>query len=191
MGSPLWLNNGIVAQCGSVVSSPCGWIVYLVRLVSGKVPDWLPVADNNTEEKKTSVADDESKRWRKGKGAAHRVEERAQAAYAYILEGGTRIQIAEKIVSRFNVSLRTAHDDYKRAMQLLREEQTGTREELLNQLQALRLATVQKALKRGHFQTVATLLGDMGRVIGEAAPEQLALQVPTLDIRIENENQSQ
>ena len=162
-----------------------------LRLVLVKLHDFQPVADNNTEEKKTSVADDESKRWRKGKGAAHRVEERAQAAYAYILEGGTRIQIAQKIVSRFNCSLRTAHDDYKRAMQLLREEQTGTREELLNQLQALRLATVQRALKRGHYQTVATLLGDMGRVIGEAAPEQLALQVPTLDIRIENENQSQ
>ena len=141
------------------------------------------------EPKKTSVADDEAKRWRKGKGAAHRVEERAQAAYSYILEGGTRIQIAQKIVSRFNISLRTAHDDYKRAMQLLREEQTGTREELLNQLQALRLATVQRALKRGHYQTVATLLGDMGRVIGEAAPEQLALQVPTLDITIENKGQ--
>ena len=191
MGSPLWLNIEIVAQCGRFVSSPCGWIVYVVRLVSGKVPDWLPVADNNTEEKKTSVADDESKRWRKGKGAAHRVEERAQAAYAYILEGGTRIQICEKLASRFGVSIRTGHEDYRRAMELLKEEQTGTREELLNQLQALRLATVQKALKRGHFQTVATLLGDMGRVIGEAAPEQLALQVPTLDIRIENENQSQ
>ena len=143
------------------------------------------------EPKKTSVADDESKRWRNGKGAAHRVEERAQAAYTYILEGGTRIEVAQKVVSRFNCSLRTAHDDYKRAMTLLREEQQGTREELLNQLQALRLATVQRALKRGHYQTVATLLGDMGRVIGEAAPEQLALQVPTLDIRIENENQSQ
>ena len=93
---------------------------------------------------------------------------------------------AEKLASRFNVSIRTGHEDYRRAMELLKEEQTGTREELLNQLQALRLATVQKALKRGHFQTVATLLGDMGRVIGEAAPEQLALQVPTLDIRIED-----
>ena len=91
-----------------------------------------------------------------------------------------------KVSSRFNVSMRTAHDDYKRAMELLRTEQTGTREELLNQLQALRLATVQKALKRGHFQTVATLLGDMGRVIGEAAPEQLALQVPELSIQIED-----
>ena len=156
------------------------------RLVLGKVPESQPVADNNTEERKTSVGDDESKRWRKGRGAAHKVEERAQVCYGYILEGGTRHQIAEKVSSRFNVSMRTAHDDYKRAMELLRKEQTGTREELLNQLQALRLATVQKALKRGHFQTVATLLGDMGRVIGEAAPEQLALQVPELSIQIED-----
>ena len=155
-----------------------------------KVYECPPVADNNAGEKPTNVSNDEAKRWRKGRGAAHKVEERAQAAYAYILEGGTRIQIAEKVSSRFNVSLRTAHEDYRRAMQLLREEQQGTREELLNQLQALRLATVQKALKRGHYQTVATLLGDMGRVIGEAAPEQLALQVPTLDIKIESRDEA-
>jgi len=156
-----------------------------------KLCESQPVADNNTEEKKTSVGDDESKRWRQGRGAAHRVEERAQVCYGYILEGGTRHQIVARVASRFNVSMRTGHDDYKRAMQLLREEQLSTREDLLNQLQALRLATVTRALKRGHYQTVATLRGDMGRVIGEAAPEQLALQVPTLDIRIENENQSQ
>ena len=138
------------------------------------------------EPKKTSVADDESKRWRKGKGAAHRVEERAQAAYTYILEGGTRIQICEKLASRFGVSVRTGHEDYRRAMELLKEEQQGTRDELLNQLQALRLATVQKALKRGHFQTVATLLADMGKTIGEAQPEQIALQVPELFIKVED-----
>tara|TARA_R110002012_G_scaffold137032_1_gene291455 strand:- start:366 stop:809 length:444 start_codon:yes stop_codon:yes gene_type:complete len=141
------------------------------------------------EPKKTNVSEDESKRWRKGKGAAHRVEERAQAAYSYILEGGTRIQICEKLASRFGVSVRTGHEDYRRAMELLKEEQQGTRDELLNQLQALRLATVQKALKRGHFQTVATLLADMGKTIGEAQPEQIALQVPTLDITIENKGQ--
>ena len=138
------------------------------------------------EPKKTNVSEDESKRWRKGKGAAHRVEERAQAAYSYILEGGTRIQICEKLASRFGVSVRTGHEDYRRAMELLKEEQQGTRDELLNQLQALRLATVQKALKRGHFQTVATLLADMGKTIGEAQPEQIALQVPELCIKVED-----
>ena len=136
-------------------------------------------------ERKTSVANDESKRYRLGKGPAHRVEERAQVCYAYILEGGTRHQICTRISDRFNVSLRTAHDDYKRAMVLLKEEQQGTREELLNQIQALRLATVTKALRKGQLQTVAMLLKDMGSVIGEAAPETLSLQVPDLKIKVE------
>ena len=136
-------------------------------------------------EKKTSVANDESKRYRLGKGPMHRVEERAQVCYGYILEGGTRHQIATRVSDRFNVSMRTAHDDYARAMKLLREEQQGTREELLNQIQALRLATVTKALRKGQLQTVAMLLADMGKVIGESAPEQLAISAPDLKISIE------
>ena len=148
------------------------------------------MAEERTDqpEKKTSVANDESKRYRLGKGPAHRVEERAQVCYGYILEGGTRHQIATRISDRFNVSMRTAHDDYARAMKLLREEQLGTREELLNQIQALRLAAVMKALKRNNWQTVAVLLKDMGAVIGEAAPEQLSLSVPNLNITIEGDN---
>jgi hypothetical protein len=136
-------------------------------------------------EKKTSVANDESKRYRLGKGPAHRVEERAQVCYGYILEGGTRHQICTRVSDRFGVSHRTAHEDYRRAMLLLKEEQQGTREELLNQIQALRLATVTKALRKGQLQTVAMLLADMGKVIGEAAPEQLAISAPDLKINIE------
>jgi hypothetical protein len=136
-------------------------------------------------EKKTSVANDESKRYRLGKGPAHRVEERAQVCYGYILEGGTRHQICTRVSDRFNVSLRTAHDDYKRAMELLKQEQQGTREELLNQIQALRLATITKALRKGQLQTVAMLLADMGKVIGEAQPDQLAISAPDLKINIE------
>ena len=145
------------------------------------------VADSEGQEKKTSVANDESKRYRLGKGPAHRVEERAQVCYGYILEGGTRHQICTRISDRFNVSLRTAHDDYKRAMVLLKEEQQGTREELLNQIQALRLASVMRAMKKQQWQTVAMLLKDMGAVIGEAAPEQLSLSVPNLSIKIEDD----
>ena len=146
------------------------------------------MADSDGQEvkKPTSVANDESKRYRLGKGPAHRVEERAQVCYGYILEGGTRHQIATRIADRFNVSLRTAHDDYKRAMQLLREEQQGTREELLNQLQALRLAAVMRAMKKNQWQSVTTLLKDMGAVINEAGVEQQAAAAPTLNISIDD-----
>ena len=132
-----------------------------------------------------TVGNDPEKRWRNGKGAAHRIEERVNACYSYILEGGTRRQIADRVASRFNVSQRTAHEDYKKAMELLKTEQTASREDLLNQIQALRLATVRKALAKNQLMTVQALLRDMGAVIGEAAPETLALEAPNLSIKIE------
>jgi hypothetical protein len=147
-------------------------------------------SDGQEQQKPTSVANDESKRWRNGKGEQARIEERVNAAYAYILEGGTRRQIAERIASRFNCSVRTAHDDYAKAMVLLREEQGATREDLLNQIQALRLATVTKALRKGQLQTVAMLLKDMGAVINEAGVEQQAAAAPTLNITVEDRRQA-
>ena len=147
-------------------------------------------SDGQEQQKPTTVANDESKRWRNGKGEQARIEERVNAAYAYILEGGTRRQIAERIASRFNCSVRTAHDDYAKAMVLLREEQGATREDLLNQIQALRLATVTKALRKGQLQTVAMLLKDMGAVINEAGVEQQAAAAPQLSITIDDKRQA-
>ena len=146
----------------------------------------MPELEGQEVEKPTTVANDESKRWRGGKGEQARIEERVNAAYAYILEGGTRRQVAERVSSRFNCSVRTAHDDYTKAMALLREEQSATREDLLNQIQALRLATVTKALRKGQLQTVAMLLKDMGAVINEAGVEQQAAAAPQLSITIDD-----
>ena len=42
------------------------------------------------KEKKTTVANDESKRWRWAAIRKGEFEERVNACYAYILEGGTR-----------------------------------------------------------------------------------------------------
>lgn len=133
-----------------------------------------------------TVGNDESKRWRGGKGSSVRVEERANWCYAEILNGGTRRQITAKLADRFSVSQRTADEDYSRALELLKAEQVATRSDLLNQIQALRLAAVRKALGKGQLQTVAMLLKDMGAVIGEAAPEQQAASAPTLQITVED-----
>ena len=132
-----------------------------------------------------TVGNDPEKRWRNGKGAAHRIEERVNACYAYILEGGTRRQITDRLSSRFGTSVRTADSDYSKAMELLKAEQIATREDLLNQIQALRLAGAKKALAKGQLQTFSMLLKDMGAVIGEAAPETLALEAPNLTIKVE------
>ena len=148
-----------------------------------EAPEDLPEAVDN---KPLTVGNDPSKRWRGGKGASVRMEERENWCYAEILNGGTRRQITQRLADRFGVSVRTADDDYTRAQKLLSAEQIATRGELLNQIQALRLAAVRKALTKGQLQTVAMLLKDMGAVIGEAAPEQQAAAAPTLNITVED-----
>jgi hypothetical protein len=132
-----------------------------------------------------TVGNDPEKRYRGGKGGEAKMEERANATYAYILEGGTRRQVVERTAARFNVSIRTAHDDYSRAMELLKTEQIATRSDLLNQIQALRLAGARKALAKGQLQTFSMLLKDMGAVIGEVEPLNTQENAPTLNISIE------
>jgi hypothetical protein len=61
---------------------------------------------------------------------------------------------------------------------------------LLNQIQALRLATVTKALRKGQLQTVAMLLKDMGAVINETGVEQQAAAAPQLSITIDDKRQA-
>ena len=134
--------------------------------------------------KKTSVANDESKRWRGGMGSQQKVDERVNATYGYILEGGTRRSIADKVSSRFNVSVRTAHEDYRKAMELLKEEQIATRGDLLNHIQALRLTVVRRAIQKNQLMTACSLLKDMGAVIGEAETET-SIQDVKLNIKIE------
>ena len=131
-----------------------------------------------------TVGNDDSKRYRLGKGPAHQVEERANATYAYILEGGTKRQICQRTVDRFNVSLRTAFDDYGRAMDLLREEQSETRGDILNQLQALRLAVAKKAIQKGQLQAATILLQQIGMANGEGTEFATAEEVK-LNISIE------
>ena len=148
------------------------------------------MAEEQPKERKTTIANDESKRWRGGQGDPARIQERINATYAEILNGGTRRQITDRIVSRYGVSLRTAETDYSKAMKLLKEEQQATRAELLNQIQALRLAGARKALAKGQLQTFSMLLKDMGAVIGEVEPMAGDDNAPTLNIQIEDKRHS-
>jgi hypothetical protein len=155
--------------------------------LNSEAPETAPETDTKIV---TNVANDDSKRWRGGRGPADKIEERVNWCYAEMLNGGTRRQVTARLTQRFGVSLRTADSDYSRALELLKVEQQATRSDLLNHIQALRLATVRKALSKGQLQTVAMLLKDMGAVIGEAAPEQQAAAAPTLNITVEDRRQS-
>ena len=145
--------------------------------------------DNQEPTKPTTVANDESKRWRGGKGSELRMEERMNYAYSLLLEGNTRRANAQLIADRFGVSIRTADADITRAMEILRTENSEGRDSILNQVLAMRLATAKRAMKRGNFQVVAHLLDSIGRAAGENSQEQAAQQQPTLAITVEDRRQ--
>ncbi len=139
--------------------------------------------------KPTNVGNDESKRWRGGKGSELRMEERMNYAYSLLLEGNTRRANAQLIADRFGVSIRTADADITRAMEILRTENSEGRDSILNQVLAMRLATAKRAMKRGNFQVVAHLLDSIGRAAGENSQEQAASAAPTLNITVEDKRQ--
>ena len=144
------------------------------------------VADSEGQEKKTSVANDESKRWRGGPSSQARIEERVNAAYSLLLEGNTRRANAELLSNRFNTSLRTAHEDIAKAMKLLKEERQADREEMLNVVTANRLALLKKCMRKGSYQVAQQLLKDLGAAAGENDPSTNdALAVPQISISIE------
>jgi hypothetical protein len=140
--------------------------------------------------KPTNVGNDESKRWRGGKGSELRMEERMNYAYSLLLEGNTRRANAQLIADRFGVSIRTADADITRAMEILRTENSEGRDSILNQVLAMRLATAKRAMKRGNFQVVAHLLDSIGRAAGELSTEQAAAAAPTLQITVEDKRQA-
>jgi hypothetical protein len=139
--------------------------------------------------KPTNVGNDESKRWRGGKGSELRMEERMNYAYSLLLEGNTRRANAQLIADRFGVSIRTADADITRAMEILRTENSEGRDSILNQVLAMRLATAKRAMKRGNFQVVAHLLDSIGRAAGENSQEVASQAAPTLNITVEDRRQ--
>ena len=153
--------------------------------LDNEAPEVKPVVDT----KPTNVSNDESKRWRGGKGSELRVEERMNYAYALLLEGNTRRANAQLISDRFGVSIRTADADISRAMEILRTEKSESRDNILNQILAMRLATAKRAIKKGNYQVVAQLLDSIGRAAGELTQEESAAATPLLNISIEDKRQ--
>jgi hypothetical protein len=150
------------------------------------------VPDSEGQEvKKTNVANDESKRWRGGPSSQARIEERVNYAYALLLEGNTRRANAELISSKFNVSIRTAHDDLAKAMVLLREERSADREELLNIVTANRLALLRRSIRKGNYQVACHILDSLGRAAGELDEITQAAAAPVLRVEIDDKRNAE
>ncbi len=143
-------------------------------------------ADGQEVTKPTTVANDEAKRWRGGRSTQVRMDERVNYAYSLLLEGNTRRANAELVASRFNISIRTAHDDISKAMQLLKQERLEDRTEMLNIITASRLAVLKKAIRKGNYQVACHLLDSLGRAAGELSQEVASQAAPILRVEIDD-----
>ena len=113
-------------------------------------------------------------------------DEQLHFCYQQMCHGGTRKSVIYNLREAFpSLSISKANQTYSNAIVLIRKEQTEQRSELINQLQAIRLVIIQKAIKRGQLMTAVTACKDLGAVIGETLPEQLAVAAPELKISIE------
>ena len=149
----------------------------------------VTVAESEGQEvtKPTTVANDESKRWRGGRPINEaQMEERVTAAYNLMLSGGSRRSNAGHLASRFGVSIRQADNYISAAQQLLKTDFEGQRDEILNQVNALRMTAINKALKRGNLQVVAHLLDSVARSFGEGSQETQAAAAPVLRVEIDD-----
>lgn len=139
-----------------------------------------------------TVANDESKRWRGGRPInAAQMEERVTAAYNLMLTGGSRRSNAAALASRFGVSIRQADNYISAAQELLSTDFQGQKEQVLNQVNALRLTAIRQSMKRGNFQVVAHLLDSLARSMGEGTQELASQQQPSLSIVVEDRRQAE
>ena len=150
----------------------------------------VPELEGQEVEKPTTVANDESKRWRGGPSSQSRIEERVNFAYALLLRGDTRHSRALEASKKFNISLRTAHEDIAKAMELLKTERQADREELLNIVTANRLALLNKAVRKGNYQVACHILDSLGRAAGELDAITEAAAAPLLRVEIEDKRQA-
>lgn len=159
--------------------------------VPGTVTDPVFPTEEQQPQPKTTIANDPSKRFNKGRPITNaQMEERVNAAYMMMLSGGTRRENAVQLAQRYGVSHRQAENYIHDAQQLMKADYAGKREELLNQVNNMRMHTVKKALKRGNYQVVAHLLDSIARGAGEGSIEQEANQTPTLNITIDDKRHS-
>ncbi len=116
------------------------------------------------------------------------IEARQRRLYKHQLEGLTPRQLVYEHASRESVAVTTAWRDWRVVQAWNEEDWARDREKMLSRLQQMRSKLFHQALKKGQLQTAAQVLDSLGRVLGEAAPEQIAVSAPNLQIQIENKN---
>ena len=113
------------------------------------------------------------------------VELRRQRLYRRQLEGLGSRDLVQQHAKTEQISMATAWRDWAQVNDWIKVDWEREREDMIARIQGMRFKLYHTAYKKGHLQVAANVLDSLGRVLGEATPEQVAVQVPNLNIQIE------
>jgi hypothetical protein len=113
------------------------------------------------------------------------IEARQKRLYRRQLEGLPARQLVLDHVEREGISEKTGWSDWKTVQQWTDADFESERATLVSRLAGMRMRAINQALRKGQLQSAAQMMDALGRVVGEAAPEQLAISAPDLKISIE------
>ena len=109
---------------------------------------------------------------------------RKQRLYRRQSEGMPARQLVIDHAQREGITERTGWDDWKQIREWNQEDWAVERESVISRIQTMRFRAIDKAMCKGQLQTVAQLLADMGKVVGESV-ETINVQAPELSIKVE------
>ena len=118
------------------------------------------------------------------------IEQRQQRLYRRQLDGLSARQLVLDHAEREGVSVATAWRDWEAVNKWNSEDWERDRENMLARLQTMRTKLFNAAIRKGQLQTAAQVLDSLGKVVGEAIPENLAqISTPQLSIVVEDKRQ--
>ena len=112
------------------------------------------------------------------------IEARQRRLYRRQLEGLPARQLVLDHADRESVSEKTAWMDWRVVCEWNKSDFAQERETMLSRLQNMRIRAIHAAMKKGQYQSAASMMDSLGRFLGEGEPE-INVSAPNLSIRIE------
>ena len=112
------------------------------------------------------------------------IEARQRRLYRRQLEGLPARQLVLDHADRESVSEATAWKDWNVVSEWNKNDFEEERATLLSRLQNMRIRAIHAAMKKGQYQSAASMMDSLGKVLGEGEPE-INVSAPNLTIKVE------
>jgi len=112
------------------------------------------------------------------------IEARQRRLYRRQLEGLPARQLVLDHAERESIAEATAWKDWNVVSSWNERDFNEERATMLSRLQNMRIRAIHAAMKKGQYQSAASMMDSLGKVLGEGEPE-INVSAPNLTIKVE------